>query len=144
MVQNQRTHQEGRAELLMQGHTIISKEEAINQVAMLDLDPIQDRLVRVNKFEGERLQRAMRMYRKFLALMVMYPDLLISPPSEDADEVWHAHIIHTKKYAADCQTLFGTFRHHNPMPSTDPIQQQADKNMQELWNKHEFYKNEKV
>ncbi len=30
------------------------------------------------------------------------------------DEVWHAHILDTRRYAADCDCVFGEFIHHYP------------------------------
>jgi hypothetical protein len=35
-------------------------------------------------------------------------------PSEEIDAMWHHFILHTKEYAAWCQSSFGTFIHHNP------------------------------
>jgi hypothetical protein len=34
--------------------------------------------------------------------------------SPDVDEVWHAHILFARKYAADCEALCGCFIHHQP------------------------------
>jgi hypothetical protein len=33
---------------------------------------------------------------------------------EDVDTFWHYHILDTRKYAADCQAVFGQFLHHFP------------------------------
>ena len=30
------------------------------------------------------------------------------------DEFWHQHIVDTRKYAADCELLFGKLLHHDP------------------------------
>lgn len=37
-------------------------------------------------------------------------------PSPDVDEIWHAHILHTREYARDCEDVFGPggFLHHSP------------------------------
>jgi hypothetical protein len=35
-------------------------------------------------------------------------------PVVDVDEFWHYHILNTRKYAADCQEIFGYFLHHFP------------------------------
>jgi hypothetical protein len=114
----------------------LTKEEATVKVSYIDMNLIWDRLVKVNGFEAKRADKAVRMYRKYLTLMVMYPDVLMSPPSSDTDEAWHAHILHTQKYADDCNTLFGKFRHHNPMPHDNPIQQEADKMIKKLWDEN--------
>ncbi len=58
---------------------------------------------------GESIQA----YRQFLQDRLDNPHQ-IGRPSRTADKAWHAHILHTKKYAADCQTVFGYFLHHTP------------------------------
>lgn len=35
-------------------------------------------------------------------------------PSKDVDEIWHAHVLHTKDYARDCHNFLGFFLHHVP------------------------------
>jgi hypothetical protein len=52
-------------------------------------------------------------YRRFLYLCAVYPDKQIVP-SEYVDAFWHAHILDTRKYAVDCQEVFGYFLHHYP------------------------------
>lgn len=56
---------------------------------------------------------AAELYRTFLWLCWKYPDQRIVPNSV-IDEFWHLHILDTKKYAHDCQWLFGRMMHHNP------------------------------
>ena len=36
------------------------------------------------------------------------PDLL-------QDEFWHAHVLHTEQYMADCEGYFGYYLHHDPL-----------------------------
>src|SRR4051812_20170867 len=52
-------------------------------------------------------------YARWLALKACYPRIVLSPTSE-IDAVWHAHILHTKKYMQDCARLFGGYLHHTP------------------------------
>lgn len=56
-------------------------------------------------------------YLLFLYLLNHYPRLQLVP-ADDIDQVWHAHILDTQKYAADCQQLFGCFIHHFPYLGT--------------------------
>lgn len=58
-------------------------------------------------------ERAEELYRQYLTLCHKYPDMQVVPPKL-VDEVWHAHIMNTPKYTADCETLFGSFLHHAP------------------------------
>lgn len=61
----------------------------------------------------ERTENAIREYKRFLFIHKKYPKLVLVPCKE-VDEIWHAHILHTKEYAEDCKKLFGRFLHHRP------------------------------
>jgi hypothetical protein len=44
----------------------------------------------------------------------MYPDtMLVGSP--EIDDIWHQHVLDTRKYHADCQHLFGFYLHHVPV-----------------------------
>lgn len=60
-----------------------------------------------------RAKAAIKGYRAFLVKHGEDPDHL-QRPTRDVDEVWHLHILSTKRYAIDCQQLFGHFLHHVP------------------------------
>jgi len=61
----------------------------------------------------QRAEFAVEEYRRFLKLNAKYRELRIVP-SLLVDEVWHTHILDTRKYAVDCQRIFGYFLHHFP------------------------------
>ena len=52
-------------------------------------------------------------YKRFLSLRVENPKIDLAP-TKLMDIVWHYHIIDTRRYATDCQRLFGSFLHHKP------------------------------
>jgi len=52
-------------------------------------------------------------YRKFLMLCKAEPNIKHEPEG-DVDKYWHAHILHTQQYIADCKRYFGYFLHHAP------------------------------
>lgn len=52
-------------------------------------------------------------YQKFLALKLAFPDEDIVP-CKIVDEMWHAHILDTAAYRADCDAIFGSFVDHFP------------------------------
>ena len=54
-----------------------------------------------------------RSYRQFLALNVLYASETLAV-NRLIDDYWHAHILDTKKYAEDCDTIFGKMLHHYP------------------------------
>ncbi|MEJ0053833.1 MAG: hypothetical protein WDN10_03885 [bacterium] len=51
--------------------------------------------------------------RRFYTLCRENPRKSLAP-SHMIDWAWHEHILMTKKYASDCQTVFGGFLHHQP------------------------------
>jgi hypothetical protein len=57
--------------------------------------------------------RAVALYRCFLKLCVLYPGARIVP-TRRLDRVWHAHVLDTAKYRADCDHVFGHFMDHFP------------------------------
>ena len=66
-----------------------------------------------NGWSREKTTGAIARYLMFLCLIYLYPNRPIIPTLE-IDAVWHQHILDTKKYAEDCQRLFGRFIHHFP------------------------------
>jgi hypothetical protein len=61
----------------------------------------------------EILDIAEREYKRFLTIKLIYPDEAIAP-TKLMDMMWHAHILDTRNYARDCDTIFGNFVNHQP------------------------------
>jgi hypothetical protein len=90
-------------------------------IVELDLDPIKVKLMHKPSGEGWTLEQANAVekeYRRFLYLIKKFPDEDIVPRA-DVDLFWHYHILDTRKYAEDCQALFGHFLHHFPYLGLD-------------------------
>ncbi|HJV84401.1 MAG TPA: hypothetical protein VJ698_02915 [Noviherbaspirillum sp.] len=91
-------------------------EKTIAAIFALDLEPIKFKLMSEEEGYGwssEQADHFEREYKRFLALVVKYPEETIVP-SASVDKFWHAHILDTMKYAADCEKVFGYFLHHYP------------------------------
>lgn len=88
-------------------------EAAILRVAQLDFSMIKRKLVEEEGDTPEIVDEAESLYRKFLALNVRYPERKLCP-NGPIDRFWHAHILDTRAYAHDCETLFGELLHHFP------------------------------
>ncbi len=71
---------------------------------------------------------ACKLYRNFLCLNVKYKETNILVPSEEIDEIWHNHILETKKYAEDCMHIFGSYFHHYPYLGFDDETTRKDLN----------------
>src|SRR4051812_37961633 len=104
----------------MQANKLTSKavSEIIGAIAALDLESIKTRLMDPEIGKGwtpDHADATERAYRRFLRVVAKNQehaaDILLS---RDVDEFWHAHILDTVKYAADCERVFGTFLHHAP------------------------------
>jgi len=93
-------------------------EQAQDRVRALDLERITQKVRRKKGWEAARASQAEEQYRRYLALLLVYPGKQIAPPSNDADEIWHGHILDTAAYQQDCDRLFGSFLHHVPSYGT--------------------------
>ena len=106
-------------ELQPQKNSSVSR--VLGAIDTLDLDSIKRRLTHEKgeyRWSVERAERAELGYRRYLALRAKYPGVEMSP-TEDVDTFWHAHILDTRKYAEDCEAVFGGLLHHNPMLGDD-------------------------
>lgn len=90
--------------------------QVLAAIQALDLDPIKLKLMDPEEGQGWSREYADRMelaYRRFLTLLVKFPEETIAP-TKDIDKFWHGHILDTMKYAEDCERVFGYFLHHFP------------------------------
>lgn len=82
----------------------------------LDLEPIKFSLAMREEGPGwslDKIEMLEKWYRRFLFLVKLYPEKMIVP-TKDIDLFWHTHILDTKKYMMDCESLFGGYFHHFP------------------------------
>lgn len=56
-------------------------------------------------------------YKHWLFLRRKYEHLSM-PPSDDIDRFWHYHMLDTRAYLRDCQSIFGYYLHHFPYMGT--------------------------
>lgn len=61
----------------------------------------------------ERFSLALTEYLRFLTLCKAHPEAKVMAPA-DVDELWHAHMLDSAHYTADCQRIFGGYLHHDP------------------------------
>lgn len=88
-------------------------ELALNKASQLDFTMLTFKLMEEKGWTFEHCQEVQDLYRKFLALNVCYPDRKVCPTGP-VDEFWHAHILDTRAYMADCDVMFGQYLHHFP------------------------------
>jgi hypothetical protein len=99
-----------------------------DEIAELDLEWVKNKLMHGKKagagWSRERTEATEREYRRFLYLMKIFPNELTAP-TLDVDRFWHQHILDTRKYAHDCQAIFGYFLHHYPYLGLNGEQDEA-------------------
>lgn len=86
-----------------------------NKIDGLDLDPIKVKLMDASEGEGwsqHFVDKIEEQYRQFLKLSALSGSVVV--PTKLIDTFWHAHILDTRKYAEDCDLIFGHFLHHFP------------------------------
>lgn len=94
--------------------------QAYRRASALDLEGVRLKLTRQDHgtcWADEDVTAAFNQYWCFLALNFGYPDKAIVP-NQTVDEVWHRHILDTRAYARDTQSVFGYFLHHFPYLGT--------------------------
>lgn len=80
---------------------------------LIDIEPLIISLMDSYAWTETEARQASQNYLRFLALLRVYPDRLLIP-TQDIDRVWHCHILHTRQYRQDCQTIFGYYLDHDP------------------------------
>ncbi len=90
-----------------------SEKTLFERVKKINLARITAMVAKDNGWTKAQASRHTLEYRQFLFLAATEEEKMI--PTQPIDMLWHAHILHTKKYAVDCERTFGRFIHHNPM-----------------------------
>ncbi len=63
--------------------------------------------------DEEEVEMSVEEYRRFLVLKMENPGVKLAP-TDLMDKAWHTHILDTRRYAEDCEAMFGRFLHHHP------------------------------
>lgn len=90
---------------------------SIGKIDALDLTMVKMKLCLPVEKEGkgwmpELADNVEVHYKRFLKLCLLRSEDVV--PSKLIDEMWHAHILDTRKYQADCRRVFGHYVHHFP------------------------------
>jgi hypothetical protein len=84
-----------------------------------DLGPVRDRIIRTEVLPSSLVDDATFELRRYLAVRLVTgrPVSMLSRP---VDSVWHSCLLFTRLYAELCESVFGSFVHHDP--STESIE----------------------
>ena len=84
----------------------------------LEIDHVVNRTQKRMGWSDSDTAAIYKEYLRYLTIEQSFPSSNLVP-SELVDEIWHDHILHTKRYAQDCHKMFGKYLHH--LPETDPM-----------------------
>lgn len=79
----------------------------------LDLNPLKYKLMKDKDWTLDRVNQVEPQYKAFLFLIGSRVKAEFVP-TFDIDEMWHMHILDTRKYMTDCARYFGAYVHHYP------------------------------
>lgn len=88
-------------------------------IRSVDWPAIRARLERQLGWEPGRAEAALRQYREFLALARENRGAVFAPLSADMELAWREHVLDTRAYAADCESVFGETLHYAPSAARD-------------------------
>lgn len=91
-----------------------------NLLKHINIETLMISLIYFEQWSEMQAEHACQRYLKFLYLVWLYPDHPLIP-TQEIDRVWHCHILHTRQYQQDCQTLFGCYLDHVPCANPEQL-----------------------
>lgn len=96
----------------------VSTEERLNRLSALDLSNVRRKLMEPypegKGWNEDQSKEAEMWYKRYLAVIIKYPDATQHVPNGPIDFFWHQHILDTMSYGPDCEHVLGYFLHHYP------------------------------
>lgn len=86
----------------------------LESIAKIDLEQVKLKLMQRLGWSREKVEFHAWEYVQFLHQFVGDKSVKARPPNNNMDEVWHQHILYTRKYAEDCKRFLGFHLHHEP------------------------------
>jgi hypothetical protein len=86
-------------------------------LARLNLTRVVASARKKHRWSAKQAREAEVWYRRFLELSYRRGRAPLFVIGEDADRLWHEHILHTRKYQDDTKRIFGRYLDHTPTPA---------------------------
>lgn len=100
------------------------RDVRLNRILTYPFSSVKEKVLSEGSIPEEIVDEAIDEFRRYLILIHLgYRGMAMC--SKYVDEVWHAFILHTRDYAAFCESVFGTFLHHEPGTIKNPISTEA-------------------
>jgi hypothetical protein len=94
----------------------LTEEDLRQAIEGIDLTMVKMKIMDSREGKGWSKQKADGVevaYKRYLFLFATREDIRVVP-TLDIDALWHQHILDTRAYFSDCDTVFGTYMHHFP------------------------------
>ncbi|MDD2986140.1 hypothetical protein [Flavobacterium sp.] len=94
---------------------LINDKNIDSKIAVLDFEMIKMKLREPEEGENwtpEQCESAEVEYKRYLNLCLIFGKGIV--PNKIQDKFWHYHILDTRAYHKDCETIFGHYLHHFP------------------------------
>lgn len=117
---------------VIMGDTCVDSAKQL--IDSVDLSLVVERLVKTEGWSQREAEQVVAQYRNYLFLRKKYPEDSL-PPSQEIDEAWHAHILHTVEYRRFCKRVFAeredAYLDHHPQAE----QGESPEKMAELFDR---------
>ncbi len=98
--------------------TKISLQERLQRLKTLDLSNVRRKLMEPfpegRGWSKEQALEAEKWYKRYLEIIIKFPNQTQHVPNGPIDFFWHQHILDTLCYGKDCDHVLGYFLHHYP------------------------------
>lgn len=103
---------------------VAERDVGLDKILTHPFHSVKEKILSEGSIPEAIIDEAVDEFRKYLVLIHLgYRGMAMC--SKYVDEVWHAFILHTRDYTAFCESVFGTFLHHEPGTSKNPISTEA-------------------
>lgn len=90
-----------------------TEQATLTKILDWDLSREKEYLVNKKGYRGD-LDEMEQEYKKYMFLRCVVPHGVCIPTSEMVDDLWHAHVLDTRRYQEFCQEVKGEMIHHKP------------------------------
>lgn len=94
--------------------------EMLHIIESYNLEFVIKRVLRKKAVPEHDIDRSVLEYRRYIGLKALGYDNM-EMVDDNADEIWHAHIIFTYEYMEFCNSVCGRFIHHGPFSNRKPV-----------------------
>ncbi len=113
--------------------TSFESEQIRGKIKQIDLTLARQKMMKQLGWTQEKCDQIETEYKAFIYLNYVHPQKTLVP-SHDVDQMWHAHILQTRKYQKDCMDNLGFFMHHTPYDGTNRITQEDREFTRDAYN----------